>query len=66
MLFIFFVAAGPFFRINAILSLTDIATGPLAIPNLIGLIGLRKAILQETDIFFSSSKKHNGSNTNSA
>ncbi|MDR0741943.1 MAG: amino acid carrier protein [Puniceicoccales bacterium] len=59
-LFIFFVAIGPFFRINAILSLADIVTGFMAIPNLIGLIGLRKAILQATNIFFSKSKKHNG------
>ncbi|MDR2776844.1 MAG: sodium:alanine symporter family protein [Puniceicoccales bacterium] len=56
-LFIFFVAAGPFFKINSILSLADIVTGCMAIPNIIGLIGLRKAILQETSVFFSSSKK---------
>ncbi|MDR2628434.1 MAG: amino acid carrier protein [Puniceicoccales bacterium] len=57
-LFIFFVAIGPFFRINAILSLADIVTGCMAIPNIIGLIGLRNVILQETSAFFSSSKKH--------
>ncbi|MDR2432687.1 MAG: amino acid carrier protein [Puniceicoccales bacterium] len=57
-LFIFFVAVGPFFRINTILSLADIATGFMVIPNLIGLIGLRNAIFRETNIFFSSSKKH--------
>jgi AGCS family alanine or glycine:cation symporter len=57
-LFIFFVAVGPFFRINAILSLADIVTGCMAIPNIIGLIGLRNAVLQETNTFFSNSKKH--------
>jgi AGCS family alanine or glycine:cation symporter len=51
-LFIFFVAIGPFFRINAILSLADIVTGFMAIPNLIGLVGLRNVILQETNMFF--------------
>jgi AGCS family alanine or glycine:cation symporter len=55
-LFIFFVAAGPFFRINSILSLADIVTGGMAIANLIGLIGLRRVISQETKIFFSNPK----------
>ncbi|MDR1233225.1 MAG: sodium:alanine symporter family protein [Puniceicoccales bacterium] len=59
-LFIFFIAVGPFFRINAILSLADIVTGCMAIPNIIGLIGLRNAVLDETNIFFSNSKKQGG------
>jgi AGCS family alanine or glycine:cation symporter len=57
LLFIFFVAIGPFFRINAILSLADIVTGLMSIPNIIGLIGLRNAVLQETNTFFSSSNR---------
>jgi AGCS family alanine or glycine:cation symporter len=60
LLFIFFVAIGPFFRINAILSLADVVTGFMAISNLIGLIGLRNVVFRETNTFFSRSKKHGG------
>ncbi|MDR3273764.1 MAG: sodium:alanine symporter family protein [Puniceicoccales bacterium] len=56
-IFILFVAIGPFFKINAVFALADIVMGFMAIPNLIGLIGLRKAVIGETEAFFSCSNK---------
>jgi AGCS family alanine or glycine:cation symporter len=51
-LFLFFVVIGPFFKIDAIFAVADIVTGLMAIPNLLGLIGLRKLVLEETESFF--------------
>ncbi|MDR0679411.1 MAG: sodium:alanine symporter family protein [Puniceicoccales bacterium] len=48
LLFLFFVAVGPFWNMDMIFVVADIATGLMALPNLIGLIGLRKEIFQET------------------
>ncbi|MDR1255559.1 MAG: amino acid carrier protein [Puniceicoccales bacterium] len=50
-LFLFFVVIGPFWKLDLIFTVADIATGLMAIPNLIGLIGLRKVIFQETHLF---------------
>jgi AGCS family alanine or glycine:cation symporter len=57
--FVFFVALGPFFRINTVLALADIVIGLMAISNLIGLIGLRKIVIDETEMFFRDLKKYN-------
>ncbi|MDR1890768.1 MAG: amino acid carrier protein [Puniceicoccales bacterium] len=57
-LFIFFIALGPFFRIHSILSLADIVTGFMAISNIIGLIGLRNIVSQETNTYFSNLINH--------
>ncbi|MDR2812680.1 MAG: sodium:alanine symporter family protein [Puniceicoccales bacterium] len=51
-LFLFFVIIGPFFKIDIIFTIADIATGLMAIANLTGLIGLRKVIVEETALFF--------------
>ncbi|MDR0678306.1 MAG: alanine:cation symporter family protein [Holosporaceae bacterium] len=50
--FLFLVVIGPFFKIDAIFMLADIVTGLMAIPNLIGLIGLRKVIVSGTAPLF--------------
>ncbi|MDR1476442.1 MAG: amino acid carrier protein [Holosporales bacterium] len=59
LLFLFFVALGPFYKINIIFTLADIATGIMTIPNLIGLIGLRKMIISETKVCWNSIKSGN-------
>lgn len=51
-IFIVFVAIGPFMELEAIFILADIVNGFMAIPNLIGLIGLRKVIVDETKLYF--------------
>jgi AGCS family alanine or glycine:cation symporter len=55
-LFLFFVVLGPFYKINIVFTLADIATGLMAIPNLIGIIGLRKVVISETKTFWSDLK----------
>ncbi|GHT98881.1 transporter [Alphaproteobacteria bacterium] len=51
-IFLFFVLIGPFFKIDIIFIVADIVTGLMTIPNLIGLVGLRKVIVEETSSFF--------------
>lgn len=53
MIFIAMVAVGPFISLDLIFIIADIVNGLMAIPNLIGLIGLRKDILTETNAYFS-------------
>ena len=50
--FIIFIAIGPFMSLEFIFVLADIVNGCMAIPNLIGLIGLRKEIVSETEKYF--------------
>lgn len=50
--FITFIAIGPFMSLEFIFVLADIVNGCMAIPNLIGLIGLRKEIVAETAKYF--------------
>ena len=50
--FIIFIAIGPFMSLEFIFVLADIVNGCMAIPNLIGLIGLRKEIVAETEKYF--------------
>jgi AGCS family alanine or glycine:cation symporter len=51
-LFIFFVAIGPFLKIDTIFIIADIMIAFMVIPNLIGLIALRRTIIKETKAFF--------------
>ena len=50
--YILFIAIGPFMSLEFIFVLADIVNGCMAIPNLIGLIGLRKEIVAETEKYF--------------
>lgn len=50
--FILFVAAGPFLPLELIFIIADIVNGLMAIPNLIGLIGLRHIVISETENYF--------------
>ena len=50
--FITFITIGPFMSLEFIFVLADIVNGCMAIPNLIGLIGLRKEIVAETEKYF--------------
>ena len=51
-IFIILIACGPFLKLEEIWVLADIVNGLMAIPNLIGLIGLRKEIVAETEKYF--------------
>lgn len=51
-IFIVFIAIGPFMSLEFIFILADIVNGCMALPNLIGLIGLRKEIIVETQVYF--------------
>ncbi|GAB6169726.1 sodium:alanine symporter family protein [Clostridium carnis] len=51
-IFIAFVAVGPFMPLETIFIIADIVNGLMALPNLIGLIGLRKVVIEETENFF--------------
>jgi AGCS family alanine or glycine:cation symporter len=46
------IAIGPFISLNSFFILADIVNGCMAFPNLIGLIGLRKVIINETKAYF--------------
>ena len=51
-LYIALVAGGAFLHLDLIWLLADIVNGLMAIPNLIGLIGLRHVVVAETRTFF--------------
>lgn len=55
-IYIVFIAIGPFMSLDFIFILADIVNGCMAIPNLIGLIGLRNVIIEETENYFVSEK----------
>lgn len=55
--FILLVAIGPFMSLDLIFTVADIVNGLMAIPNLIGLIGLRNVIAHETELYFSKLKR---------
>ena len=57
-LFILFIAIGPFMSLQFIFILADIVNGCMAIPNLIGLIGLRKEVISETEMYFSEENEY--------
>ena len=50
--YILLVAGGAFLQLDLIWILADIVNGLMAIPNLIGLIGLRHVVIAETRLFF--------------
>ena len=55
-IFIILVAIGPFLSLDLIFVIADIVNGLMAFPNLVGLIGLRKIVIQETELFFNDFK----------
>ena len=56
-IYIVFIAIGPFMTLDFIFILADIVNGLMAIPNLIGLIGLRKVVYEETMNYFKAPEK---------
>ncbi|CAM2947634.1 alanine/glycine:cation symporter family protein [Vibrio rarus] len=51
-LFIALVFSGAFMKLDMIWIIADIVNGLMAVPNLIGLIALRKVVISETKLFF--------------
>ena len=51
-LYIILVAIGSFLPLTLIFIIADIVNGIMAIPNLVGIIGLRKVVIEETEEFF--------------
>ncbi len=60
-IFVLLVAAGAFLHLDLIWIIADIVNGLMAIPNLIGLIGLRHVIAAETFAYFSAKDIDTGS-----
>lgn len=56
-IFIALVAVGPFLSLDLIFIIADIVNGMMAFPNLIGLIGLRKVVIKETEDYFKQLKE---------
>ena len=56
-IFIALVAVGPFLSLDLIFIIVDIVNGMMAFPNLIGLIGLRKVVIKETEDYFQQLKE---------
>ena len=50
--YIAMVACGAFLKLDAIWLLADIVNGLMAMPNLIGLIGLSHVVVNETNLYF--------------
>lgn len=57
LIFIALVAVGPFLPLEMIFIIADIVNGLMAFPNLIGLIGLRKIVISETEEYFKELKE---------
>ena len=57
-IYIILVAIGPFLPLELIFIIADIVNGCMAFPNLVGLIGLRKVVIEETEIFFKELKEN--------
>lgn len=51
------IAIGPFMSLSFVFILADIVNALMAIPNLIGLIGLRKVVAEETKVYFETIKE---------
>ncbi|WP_053954812.1 alanine/glycine:cation symporter family protein [Inediibacterium massiliense] len=60
-IYILLVASGAFLKLDMIWILADIVNGLMAIPNLIGLIGLSGIIVTETKVFFEQMKQEKNS-----
>ncbi|MDV4152552.1 sodium:alanine symporter family protein [Clostridium sp. AL.422] len=56
-IFIILVAVGPFLPLEMIFIIADIVNGLMAFPNLVGLIGLRKVVIEETEQYFEAIKE---------
>ncbi|MDR2766391.1 MAG: sodium:alanine symporter family protein [Holosporaceae bacterium] len=56
LLFLLFVIIGPFYKIDVIFTVADVVIGLMAIPNLVGLVGLRKVIIDGTRSFMRTRK----------
>lgn len=56
-IYIFLVAIGAFLKLDLIWIVADIVNGLMAIPNLIGIIGLSGVIIYETKSYFEQLKK---------
>lgn len=56
-LFIALVGVGPFLPLEMIFIIADIVNGLMAFPNLVGLIGLRKVVIEETEQYFEDLKE---------
>ena len=56
-IFIVFVAVGPFLSLDLVFIIADIVNGLMALPNLVGLIGLRNVVINETNEFFQEFKR---------
>ncbi|QMV14473.1 alanine/glycine:cation symporter family protein [Vibrio spartinae] len=52
LIFIALIASGSFLHLDLIWIIADIVNGLMAIPNLIGLLMLRKVVIEETALFF--------------
>lgn len=57
-LFIVLVGVGPFLPLEMIFIIADIVNGLMAFPNLVGLIGLRKVVIEETEQYFEDLKEN--------
>lgn len=57
-LFIALVGVGPFLPLEMIFIIADIVNGLMAFPNLVGLIGLRKVVVEETEKYFEDLKEN--------
>ena len=55
-IYIVLVAIGPFLSLDLIFTIADIVNGCMAFPNLVGIIGLRKVVIKETEEYFESLK----------
>ncbi|WP_058485067.1 alanine/glycine:cation symporter family protein [Defluviitalea phaphyphila] len=53
-IYIGLVAGGPFLKLDVIWTLADIVNGLMAVPNLIGLIGLSGVIIKETKLYLTT------------
>ncbi len=56
--FIALVAVGPYLPLEMIFIIADIVNGLMAFPNLVGLIGLRKVVIEETEQYFEDLKEN--------
>ena len=56
-IFIALVGIGSFLPLEMIFIIADIVNGLMAFPNLVGLIGLRKVVIEETEEYFEALKE---------
>lgn len=57
LIFIVLVGLGSFLPLEMIFIIADIVNGLMAFPNLVGLIGLRKVVIEETEEYFEALKE---------